>query len=195
MWQNLWLRRELPLLLAILAIGGDCASPGSVLTRSISMIFGTELSTVVVRRMCGCLRIPSLPMHRRYFAGWGAALYAVWTHMDFVHPPLLHVAEIVGGCFGEGDIAARSFSIVCWLSADCADAHRGPGIEWPLHRGVGGSHFAAAADQVLLSEQVRAYGLMCAMGMGALVALVRLEKSPNAGWKAAIALGLCTAGD
>ncbi|HVT90119.1 MAG TPA: glycosyltransferase family 39 protein, partial [Tepidisphaeraceae bacterium] len=196
--QNLWLRRELPLLLLILAIGaGFRIARISFDSLDIDDLWHLELST---GRGSPHVRLPSDQVIENAPAATSLKdappFYAIWTHMDFVvHPPLYcTLLRLWRDVFGEGDVAARSFSIVCWLSAIVLMFIAGRQLNGLAPAAWAAMIFATAPTQILLSEQVRAYGLMCAMGMGALVALVRLEKSPESAWKAAISLGLCTLG-
>ncbi|WP_428940678.1 glycosyltransferase family 39 protein [Fontivita pretiosa] len=122
--------------------------------------------------------------------------YSVWTNMDFVvHPPLYcTLLRIWREAFGEGDIAARSFSIVCSL---VAIALLFVALRMSFGLGVAfwaASILAAAPTQVLLAQQVRGYMLLAALGMGAIVALLGLERGARASLVAAASMALCVLG-
>jgi hypothetical protein len=117
--------------------------------------------------------------------------YAVWTHMDFVvHPPLYcTMLRLWRDAFGDGDVAARSLSIVCSLIAIALlffIVRMQFGI-WPA--ACAALLMAVAPTQIFLAHQVREYMLLQMLGMAALFALLRMEKSNRHG--AAIVLGIC----
>jgi 4-amino-4-deoxy-L-arabinose transferase-like glycosyltransferase len=119
---------------------------------------------------------------------------AVWTHMDFVvHPPLYcTMLRLWRNIFGDGDAAARSFSIVCSLIAMALlffIARTQLGI-WAATWAA--LLIAVAPTQILLARQVREYMLLQMLAMAALLALLRIEKSNHRG--NVIALGLCVLG-
>lgn len=130
--------------------------------------------------------------------------WAVWTNMDYVvHPPLYCLLlRLWREVFGESDTAARAFSITCSLIAIALLMAAGRRLHGTACAAWAGLMMATAPAQVLLSQQVRGYPLVQALGMGAVVALVGLEKAPSPqpphasrkGRVAAIALGLCVLG-
>lgn len=124
------------------------------------------------------------------------AWYSVWTNMDYVvHPPLyctlLHVWRDI---FGEGDRAARSLSIVCSLVSIALMFLAGWELNGLVVAAWAALIFAVAPTQVMLAQQVRGYDLLATLGMGAILALVKLEKSGVPKKGPLIALGLCVIG-
>lgn len=122
--------------------------------------------------------------------------YAVWTHMDYVvHPPLYcTLLRLWRNVFGEGDIAARAFSILLSLIAIALMFFAAWELNGLSTAAWAALIFAVAPTQVFLAQQVRGYELLLVLGMGAMLALARLEKSPRTSLGSIAALGICVLG-
>jgi len=195
--ENRW-KRDLPLLILVLAVGAYLRIARiSFDSLSFDEQWHLELST---GRGSPHVRLPEdvvIPDAPAVTSLAGAPpWYRVWSNMDFVvHPPLYcTLLRIWREAFGEGDIAARSFSIVCSLVAIAllfvaVRMSLGPGVAF-----WGALILAAAPTQVLLAQQVRGYMLLEALGMGAIVALLVLERGEKAWFFAAATMALCVLG-
>jgi hypothetical protein len=119
-------------------------------------------------------------------------VWAVWTHMAGVaHPPLfVTILRLWRDAFGEGDLPAKSLSVVCSLLAIVLlyDAVR------TVHgRGAGARTaliFALAPAQIYLAQQVRGYAMAQMFSCGALAAIARIDRAGITRWRIA-ALALC----
>jgi hypothetical protein len=195
---HLWWRRELPLLLLVLMVGAALRIARIDFdSLSFDEQWHLELSTgrgSVHVRLPEDVLIVDAPAVTS-LAG-APPWYSVWTNMDFVvHPPLYcTLLRVWREAFGEADAAARSLSIVCALLAIglLSVALRmsfGPGVAF-----WGALILAAAPTQVFMAQQVRGYMLLQALGMGAVVALIRLERAKRAWFFAAASMAVCVLG-
>lgn len=122
--------------------------------------------------------------------------YSVWTNMDFVvHPPLyVTLLRFWRSVFGDGDLAARSYSNLCQLIAIAfmfLAACRLNGLGVAIWAGL---IYAVAPTQIYLAQQVRGYDQLAAFGMVALYSLVRIERDETLSRKWAVFLGLAVLG-
>jgi uncharacterized membrane protein len=122
--------------------------------------------------------------------------YAVWSHMDFVvHPPLyVTLLRLWRDVFGDGDIAARLYSIFCSLAAITFMFLAARELNGALVALCAAAMYAVAPTQIFLAQQVRGYDQLVAFGMAAAFCLVRLEMGRGSIPRNAIALGVCTLG-
>jgi uncharacterized membrane protein len=128
-------------------------------------------------------------------AGADGSALGVWTRLGTEsHPPLYFVLlHVWGGWFGSGDWAARMLSVLASVA--------GVALLFFAARMLHGDRvalwaaliMAVAPPQIQMAQEARAYALVIALGMGACLALVRLEKV-GAGWPRAVCLALCTLG-
>jgi uncharacterized membrane protein len=128
-------------------------------------------------------------------AGADGSALGVWTRMGTEsHPPLYFV--LLHGWrawFGPSDWAGRLLSVVASVTAVLLlilTARMLHGDRVALWAAL---IMAVAPPQIQMAQEARAYALVTALGMGACVALVRLEKL-GAGWRRAAGLALCTLG-
>lgn len=119
-------------------------------------------------------------------------VWSVWTHMAGVaHPPLfVTVLRLWRDLFGEGDLPAKSLSIVCSLVA-IALLH--DAVRTQNGRGAGAWAalvFALAPAQIYLAQQVRGYAMAQMLSCGALAAMGRIDHWGCTRWRIA-ALAIC----
>lgn len=122
--------------------------------------------------------------------------YAVWPHMDFVvHPPLyVTLLRFWRTLFGDGDLAARSYSNLCQLIAIAfmfLAACRFDGLAIAIWAGL---IYSVAPTQIYLAQQVRGYDQLAAFGMLAVYCLVRIERDEKSSRKHTVFLGLAVLG-
>jgi hypothetical protein len=117
----------------------------------------------------------------------------IWTSLrGDSHPPLyLVVLRFWREAFGEGDVAARSLSMVASLVALVLVFDTGRVLMGRAPAVWAALLMALAAQQVFFAQEVRPYAWMVALGVGACSAMARLSTlGPN--WRRAGALSLCT---
>lgn len=107
----------------------------------------------------------------------GRPWWTIWPQMrEETHPPLyIILLRFWRELFGNGDVAAQAFSVLCSLAA--------LGLLWDTARRLWGHGvamwaavlMAVAWPQVHYAQEVRPYALLMALGTGAMNALVRIE--------------------
>ncbi|MBI4340997.1 MAG: glycosyltransferase family 39 protein [Candidatus Omnitrophica bacterium] len=192
-----WARRWLEAALWISIIGLAAGLRFNGLTRhdlTVDELFSLECST---GRGLAHGRLPSSavidPAPELMSLAGAPPWPAVWraTASEITHPPLYFL--LLRGwrsLWGEGALAARSFSLIASLAAVLLamglarlQFGRGAGV-------LAGLLMAVAPPQITYAQEVRNYALVMALALGAALALVRIERDGITRARL-MALGLC----
>ena len=121
---------------------------------------------------------------------------AIWTTLEAtVHPPLYYMAvRLWAEVFGDGDVAMRSWSLVCGVA--------GVAVLWDLvrrHQSVVAAGFAAAAmalagPQIYFSHEARHYSQATLLLLLAAWAAWPAGERPTLSWRRAGGIGLALLG-
>ncbi len=188
-----WWRREILWLLLALAVGaGFRIARSGFENPTFDELWHLELSTgrgSLHASLPEDVLIPAAPAATS-LAG-APAWPAVWPMRGAVHPPLYFlVLRAWRETVGSGEAAARALSILGSLAAIALLFRAVHLTSGPPAAAWAALLFAVSPTQVWIGQQVRGYALLQAVGMAAVLALVRLERRPRAGAFAALGLGV-----